>query len=86
VLTVVLVLASGDGVELWVVSWSLLAPDVGSLDGHWDGLMGLIISDLNVHMGFLWSVVVEQELLTFYPDYGCAACSLACMVLYNDLL
>jgi len=33
--------------------------DVGSLDGHWDGLMGFIISDLNVHMGFLWSVVVE---------------------------
>jgi len=53
--------------------------DVGSLDGHWDGLMGLIIADLNVHMGFLWSVVMEQELFTFYLDHGCAVCSLVCV-------
>jgi len=55
--------------------------DVGSLDGHWDGLMGFIISDLNVHMGFLWSVVVQQDLFTFYLDYECVVCSLVLVML-----
>lgn len=55
--------------------------DVGSLDGHWDGLMGFIISDLNVHMGFLWSVVVKQELFTSYLDHAFVVCSLLLVIL-----